>query len=774
MVNVPSTSGVGLSSVEALRRRTQFGPNSIEDEQEHPVRLAISKLWAPIPWMLEVAIVIQLGLGEYLEATVVFSLLLFNAALGFFQENRAQAILETLKKRLTLTASVCRDGTWSTLAAADLVPGDLITLSLGTVVPADVRLVAGTVLIDQSMVTGESISTDAKAGDETYAGSLIRRGQATAEVVTTGSRTRFGRGAELIRTAHVESTEQKAIFRVVRNLAFFNGGVTVLLILYAFLLHLPINQIVPLALVAVLASIPVALPSMFTLAGTVGARELARRGALPTRLSSLDEAAGVDILCADKTGTLTRNELAVSQSRPAPGFDEARLLALAALASSPAGADPVDAAFRQAAAGAPSAELTLVSFEPFDPVKKMSSAIATTSDGTKVTIVKGAYTVVADLSGPSTAIAESAQELAEAGFRVLAVAMGPADSLQMAGLVALSDPPRSDSLSLIQHLAQLGVRTVMVTGDAATTAGVIAKAVGISGAVSSVTALARQADIEHIGVFANVLPEDKFALVKTLQSRGHVVAMCGDGVNDAPALRQAQMGVAVFSATDVAKSAAGIILTEPGLGGVVAAIEVGRSTFQRILTYTLRSLTHKVVQVLFLLGGLIITGHAIITPILMVLMMITGDLLSMSSSTDHVIASSRPDVWRIGSLTIASVTLGLFDLTFCVGSILVGRFVWHLDPTALRTLAVITLVFSAQAVFYVVRERRRLWSSRPGLWLVLSSFVDVGLFSTLAITGTFMTSLAGTIVLSLAACAIGLALVLDSVKVVLFRRLAII
>ena len=526
--------------------------------------------------------------------------------------------------------------------------------------------------------------------------------------------------------------------------------------------------------VAVLASIPVALPSMFTLAGTVGARELAHRGALPTRLSSLDEAAGIDVLCADKTGTLTLNALAVSECRPAPGFDEARVLALAALASSSAGADPVDAAFRQAAAGVEAAkDLTLLSFEPFDPAKKMSTATARTSDGTTITIAKGAYTVIAGLTGESATIAGSARELQESGFRVLAVGMGPEGALQMVGLVALSDPPRPDSRSLVEHLGGLGVRTVMVTGDAAATAEVIAKAVGIGGATSAATQLARDADIEHVGVFANVLPEDKFALVKTLQSHGHVVAMCGDGVNDAPALRQAQMGVAVFTATDVAKSAAGIVLTEPGLSGVVAAIEVGRSTFQRILTYTLRSVTQKVVQVLFLFGGLIITGHAILTPMLMVLMMITGDLLSMSSATDYVRPSPSPNVWRIGNLTIASVILGLCDLTFCVGSIVVGRFVLHLGSSTLQTLAVVTLVFSGQAVFYVARERRRLWSSRPSLWLMLSSLVDVTIIVALAVSGILMTPLSIVIISYVASAAVGLAVILDSVKVVLFRRLAI-
>jgi H+-transporting ATPase len=772
--SVQGGSEPGLTTEEAVRRRAVHGPNAVAEERPHPVRLALSKLWAPVPWMLETAIVLQLWLGEYAEATIVAVLLLFNALLGFFQESRAQATLETLKSRLALTASVIRDGSWVVLPAAELVPGDLVTLSLGTVVPADVRVLDGSVLLDQSMLTGESVPVEAGPGIEVYAGAVVRRGQASAEVVAIGAGTRFGRGAELIRIAHVGSTQQKAIFRVVRNLALFNGGVTVLLIGYAFILQLPITQILPLALVAVLASIPVALPFMFTLAATVGARALARRGVLPTRLSALDEAAGIDVLCADKTGTLTLNSLAVGACRPAPGFDAPRVLHLAALASSEAGADPVDAAVRQAAAGTLAAQdLALVSFEPFDPVRKMSGATVETPDGAILTVVKGAYAVIAGLTGESASTARSATGLEEAGFRVLAVGIGTAGALRMAGLIALSDPPRPDSRALVEHLGRLGVRTVMVTGDAPTTAQVIARAVGIDGAISSVTPLPRGADLEHVGVFAGVLPEDKFALVKMLQARGHVVAMCGDGVNDAPALRQAQMGIAVLTATDVAKSAAGIVLTEPGLGGIVTAIEEGRSTFQRILTYTLRSVIQKVVQVLFLFGGLIISGHAIITPVLMVLMMITGDFLALSSSTDRVRPSSSPNVWRIGNLTVASIALGLVDLAFCLGSLLIGRFVLRLDPAALQTLALVTLVFSAQAVFYVSRERRHLWNSRPSRWMVLASITDLSLIVALALGGILMSPLPAGVVASVAVAAVLLAVVLDVVKVALFRRLDI-
>ena len=723
--------------------------------------------------MLEAAILLQLALGEYVEASVIAVLLVFNSTLGFFQEGRAQATLDALKSRLPLTASARRDGVWKTLSAAELVQGDVVKLSLGAVVPADVRLIDGSVLIDQSMLTGESVPIEADAGFETYAGALIRRGEAVSEVVATGSRTKFGRSAELIRTAHVESTEQKTIFRVVRNLALFNGGVTVLLAGYAVYLAMPPAQIAQLVLVAALASIPVALPSMFTLAATVGARAVARRGVLPTRLSALDEAAGMDLLCADKTGTLTRNELAVTACRALPGFDEAQILAMAALASADGGADTLDAAIRAASKPANVARWKLVTFTPFDPTRKMSEAAAIDAEGHPMRIVKGAFEVVAAIAEPAPPAAAIVEELQAKGFRVLVVAVGPTQPLRIAGVIALSDPPREDSAALVAQLHGLGVRTVMVTGDGAVTARVVAEAVGITAPICATVPLPHDIRAEEFGVFAGVLPEDKYALVQAFQRGGHVVGMCGDGANDAPALRQAQMGVAVSTATDVAKSAAGIVLTEPGLGGIVAAVQEGRTTFQRILTYTFRSIVHKVVQVLLLLAGLAISGTAVLTPLLMVLMMVAGDFFALSSAKDNVRVSPLPNVWRIGNLTIAGIILGFCDLVFCIASLAVGRFALGLDNDTLRTLTVVTLVYSGQAIFYVSRERRHLWSSRPGSWLIASSILDITLFSTLATQGILMTPLPTTIVACVFGAAIVLAFCLDAVKVMLFRRLAI-
>jgi H+-transporting ATPase len=770
-----SKSADGLTSAEARQRLDQFGPNAMPDTSSHPARMAIEKLWAPIPWMLEAAIVLQVVLGEYFEAGIIAVLLLFNAALGFFQESRAHATLIALKSRLALTASARRDGAWKNLPAADLVPGDIVKLSLGGVVPADVRLVEGNILLDQSMLTGESIATEAGPAFQTYAGALVRRGEAVAQITATGTRTKFGRTAELVRTAHVVSSQQKAVLRVVRNLAVFNGILIVILVVYSLAHSMPAREIIPLVLTAVLASIPVALPATFTLASALGARSLARQGVLPTRLSAVDEAASIDVLCADKTGTLTCNQLTVTAVRPMPGFDEPHVLMMAALASSDGGQDPVDGAIRSAASRKVGSNPPKLShFVPFDPGTKMCEATAVDPSVGTIRIVKGAFATVGVLAAPSPTASATANELESQGFRVLAVAAGPPMALQLLGLIALSDPAREDSAALVSELKTLGVRTVMVTGDAPATAVIVAHAVGLDGALCPPGPIPSDVRPETFAVFAGVLPEDKYKLVKAFQQTGHTVGMCGDGANDAPALRQAQIGIAVSTATEVAKSAAGVVLTDPGLAGIVASVKEGRITFQRIFTYALNSVTKKVVQVMFLGVGLIMTGHAILTPMLMVIVMITGDFLGMSLTTDNVRPSPLPNRWQIGNLTIAGIFMGVSELVLCIGVLTIGRFRMGLGIATLQTLAFFTLVCGNQATTYAVRARGRIWASpRPSRWLILSSVADVLIASTLATFGWLMMPLQFWIVGSVIAGAIAFAFVLDLVKASVFSRLKI-
>ena len=767
-------ASTGLTSDEARARLEKDGPNAMPDTSAHPLRNALAKFWAPVPWLLEASIVLELVLHKYYEAAVIAALLVFNAALAYFQESRAQATLAALKSRLALNASVQRDGAWKTVPAAELVCGDQVKLSLGGVVAADVHLISGSVELDQSMLTGESLPIEAGPGADTYAGALVRRGEATAAVTATGVRTKFGRTAELVRTAHAVSTQQTAVLKIVRNLAIFNSVVILAIGTYAYTHAMPWSEIVPLLLTSVLAIIPVALPATFTLAAAVGARALAKQGVLPTRLSAVDEAASIDVLCSDKTGTLTRNALSVTSVRPISGFDEAHVLGLAALASSEGGQDPVDEAIRAAASHKPASLLPkLAAFVPFDPVKKTSEATANDEKGGAVRIVKGAYTAVVALTAPSPAASAIVDELEKQGFRVLAVAEGSSASIRIVGMIALSDPPRSDSSSLISELHTLGVATVMVTGDAPITASIVAHAVGLNGAVCPSGKLPGAIKPQDFAVFAGILPEGKFDLVKAFQKSGHTVGMCGDGANDAPALRQAQIGIAVSTATDVAKSAAGVVLTEAGLGGIVAAVKEGRITFQRILTYTLNSVQKKIFQVLLLAVGLVMTGHAVLTPMLIVIVMITGDFLAMSLTTDRVRPSTMPNSWQIGRITSAGVILGICFLAFSTAVLALGKFQLHLGIEALQTLSVVGIVFGSQVTTYVIRGRQHLWGLRPSIWLVLSSVADLLIISTLATLGIAMAPLPITIIAGEFAAAIVFGAILDVVKIPVFARLKI-
>ena len=762
-----AASPSGLTTAEARRRLSEFGPNAIADQVSPPWRTFLAKFWGPIPWMLEVAIVVQFGRGAYIEATAVGGLLLFNATMGFVQEGRAGAALAALKKRLAPTALVRRDGGWVRLLASELVPGDAIRLPLGVVVPADATVVSGSVLVDQSMLTGESVAVDTNPGGNVYAGSTVRRGQAIAEVTATGSKTYFGRAAELVRVAQAVSTEQKAIFGVTRNLAIVNGTVAVFLIGFAYAMRLPTADLIGFALMALLATIPVALPATFTLSAAFGAQMLARRGVLLTRLSAAHEAAAMDVLCADKTGTLTQNALEVVDVVSMPGFDRERVLALAALASSEADQDPVDAAIRSAAAKATGRGTTerLVRFVPFDPATRMSEAFTVNSEGVELRIAKGAFQEITQVAEQASADARRLlDDLAGRGNRVIVVAAGPQHGLRLAGLIALSDPPREDSARLIADLRDMGVRTVMVTGDSAITAAAIAGKVGITGAACPPERISDDLSTDQFGVFARVVPEEKYRLVKALQSHGHVVGMCGDGVNDAPALRQAQIGIAVSTATDAAKAAAGMVMTEPGLAGIVFAVREGRIAFQRLLTYTFNMLIKKVEIVLFLAVGLVLTGQAVLTPVLMVLMLLTNDFLAMSLTTDRASPAPMPSRWRMRNITAAAVILGLCKLAFTTTMLVFGTFRLGLHAGELHTLAFVTLIFGNQAVMYVVRERRHMWSSRPSGWVLASSVLDIGTVSVLALSGTLMEPLEWRLMVNIFVAAIGFALLLDQIK----------
>jgi H+-transporting ATPase len=764
-----------LTSSQVAQRLREFGPNAVAAEAPVRWRVLLAKFWSPIPWLLEAAIVLELSLGKYAETAIIAGLLVFNATLSLVQEGRASAALAALIKRLAPTALVRRDGKWARRPAAELVPGDAIRLPLGTLVPADARLLSGSIMVDQSMLTGESVPVDASPGSSLYAGSLVRRGQAVAEVTATGSKTYFGRTAELVRVARSASTEQTAILGVTRNLAMVNGAVAALIIAYSFFVALPADDLIRLALTALLATIPVALPATFTLSAAFAAQTLARCGVLLTRLSAAQEAASMDVLCADKTGTLTRNELRVVEVSALPGFDRERVLAWAALASSESEQDPIDAAIRTAAAntadGLPKERLAR--FVPFDPDTKTSEAFAVDRDGNEMRIVKGAYEIISKMADFSANARLLVDGLAGQGHRVIAVAAGKSSSLRLIGLLAISDPPREDSAKLIATLRDMGVRTMMVTGDSAVTAAAIARKIGIDSGVCPPEKLPTALGAHECGVVARVMPEQKFRLVQALQQAGHFVGMCGDGVNDAPALRQAQIGIAVSSATDVAKAAAGMVLTETGLAGIVSAVREGRVAFQRLLTYAFNMMVKKVEIVLFLAVGLAITGHAVMRPVLMVLMLMTNDFLAMSLTMDRAAPAPLPARWRTANITAAAVLLGACKLAFSTTVLAYGHYRLGLGARELQTLALVTLVFGAQALLFAVRERGHFWSSAPSKWVLAACFTDITIVSVLALSGTLMEPLPWRVLLAVFVAATALALILDQIKLLVTSRIKV-
>ncbi|HEY6344714.1 MAG TPA: plasma-membrane proton-efflux P-type ATPase [Bryobacteraceae bacterium] len=776
---IPATSAApsGLTTQQAAQLLSQFGPNTVSEERELWLRALGSKFWAPVPWMLEAAIVLELLLHKNIDAVVIAALLVFNAGISFIQESHAQQALALLRGRLSVEARVRRDDAWQRIPAKGLVPGDLIHLRMGDIVPADAHLTSGTVLVDQSALTGESTPADLKGGDTAYTGGIIKRGEATAVVTATGSHTYFGKTAELVRQAKAAGHLQEMIFTVVKYLVALDVVIVAAVLVYALNTGILLGDVLPFCLMLLVASIPVALPATFTLASALGTRELIHQGVLVSRLSAIEDAAAMDLLATDKTGTLTKNELSVAAIIATPPHSEADVIRFAALASDEATQDPIDLAILTAARarGVSTADFKIRDFIPFEPSTKRSEALL--QHGTQsVRVVKGAPLEIAALVG--TRRIPEAEKLAAEGYRVLAVAAGSEGSsaqfMKFAGVIGLLDPPRDDSARFVGTLQSLGVRVVMITGDTLETAQTIASKVGITGPACAPERLRSDPDAPRdCNVFAGVLPEDKFRLVQAQQHAGHIVGMTGDGVNDAPALKQAEVGVAVANATDVAKSAASLVLTNPGLSDIVSAVETSRRIYQRMLTYTLNKIIKTIEIAVFLSLGLVFTRSLVVTPLLIVLLLFTNDFVTMSIATDRVSFSKRPDRWRIRALVTTAAPLAVLLVLFSLSVLLTGRNILSLSASQIQTLAFLTLVFGGQGTVYLVRERRHFWGSRPSRWMLLSSGVDVAVVSFLAIHGILMAPLAAMIVAGLLVTVVLYLFVVDYLKIAIFRRFGV-
>jgi len=766
----------GLTSAEAQRRLLQYGPNTVAEEHAHPWIAFLHKFWAPVPWMLEATIALQLALGKADEAAIIAALLVFNAILSFVQENRANNALALLKGRLAIQARVFRDQAWQRVAAQELVPGDVVHLRMGDLAPADVKLLDGQVLLDQSALTGESLPVEAGAGSTANAGVIVKRGEATGEVTATGPRTYFGKTAELVRSARTASHLETLIFTIVKYLVALDVLLVAALLAYTWATGFPLTEVIPFALILLVASVPIALPATYTLATALGALELAQRGVLVTRLSAIEEAAAMDVLASDKTGTITQNRLALAARHPYAPHTGDDLLRLAALACDDATQDPIDLAILEAARsrGLLAAMPRRLRFIPFDPETKRSEAVFD-QDGRQLRVLKGAPRVIAALIQGAPDIRADVERLGAEGSRVLAVAVETDGTLHLAGLVGLQDPPRDDSRALIRNLRNLGVRVLMVSGDGPATARAIAAQVDIGERVCPPGGLHEEIGkrVLDYDVFARVLPEDKFHLVRALQHAGHIVGMSGDGVNDAPALKQAEVGIAVANATDVAKAAASLVLTNPGLADIEAAVETSRRIYQRMLTYTLNKIIKTLEIAIFLSVGVMLTGVFVITPLLIVLLLFTNDFVTMALATDRVAYSRKPERWHIPALMqTAGILAGLvLILSFTV--FFAGRDWLHLPLAQLQTLIFVMLVFTGQGNVYLVRERRHFWKSMPSRWLLLASALDVFIVGILATQGILMAPIPLALVAGLMGLVVSYLIVVDFLKIRIFQHFSL-
>ncbi len=770
---VGSPADVGLTSARAAALLAERGPNAVPEQRPGVLSRLAGGLWAPVPWMLEVTVLLEAVLGKWLDAAIVGVVLVFNAGLGFVQQQRAAAALALLRRRLEVNARVCRDGLWQQVPAAELVDGDLVHVRVGDLAPADLRITSGGVLVDQSTLTGESVPVERGPDQQVFAGSTIARGEATATVSATGARTYFGRTAQLVGGAQSADHLGAVVLRMVRVFIAIDVLLAVAATIYMAASGVSGAQIVSFTVVLLLASVPVALPAAFALAGALGARQLAGQGILTARLAAVSDAAEMDVLCVDKTGTITANRLTLESLSADPGVSETELLRMAAGACDEATQDPIDLAILRAAAQRGVNPDVRTSFVPFDPATKRAEAVLQRGSVT-VSVTKGAPQVIAALAHQPTD--PRVAELAATGARVLAVASRESgQQWQRLGLVALADPPRPEAAALVGELADLGIRVIMVSGDSAATAATVAARIGLIGPVLRTEALHDpDADVLGAAVIAEVLPEDKYALVQRLQNAGHTVGMTGDGVNDAPALRQADVGIAVAGATDVAKSAAGIVLTREGLTDIIGLVQESRRIHQRSLTYALNVSAKKLEVPLLLTFGVFAWRQFLFTPLLMALLLLGNDVVSMAITTDRTGYGRRPEQWNVRHVILGAALIAAPLLTASISLLWWTRNVWpRLDAVGLQTLIFLTLIISSQATIYLARTRGHAWSSRPSRWLLAATAANFAAALTLALTGTLMAPLL-PVLAAIAAAAIGLAALLaDYLKVPIFDALGL-
>ncbi len=751
------SSAEGLTQAEAQKRLTQYGPNEIEEKKTNLFLKFLSYFWGPIPWMIEVAVILSGVVGQWPDFFIILVLLIANSVVGFWEEREAGNAIAALKSKLAVKARVKRDGKWVTPAARELVPGDVIRLRLGDIVPADARLLDGDpVEVDQSALTGESLPATRKPGEAVFSGSIIRQGEIGALVYATGGKTYFGKTAQLVQEAHTVSHFQKAVLKIGNYLIVLAVALVSLIIIVAIVRGDHFFTTLQFALVLTVAAIPVAMPTVLSVTMAVGARLLAKKQAIVSKLTAIEELAGVDILCSDKTGTLTQNKLTLGDPFGVNGIPADQVILNAALASRAENNDTIDLAVlgglknKEALKG-----FQVIHFQPFDAVHKRTEATVKGADGKEFKVSKGAPQVILELSANAgevkPAVDKAVNDFAARGFRSLGVARAEADGKwRFLGVLPLFDPPRDDAKATIATALAMGVKVKMVTGDALAIAQETAKKLDMGTNILDAAGLGDSKkeespevieSIEKADGFAQVFPEHKFHIVEVLQKRGHIVGMTGDGVNDAPALKKADCGIAVLGATDAARAAAAIVLMTPGLSVIIDAIKESRRIFQRMNSYAIYRIAETLRVLLFMTAAILIFNFYPLTAVMIVMLALLNDGAILSIAYDNVHFKNQPESWNMRMVLGIATVLGVLGPIAAFGLFFLGDRVFHLDHPHLQTLMYLMLSVAGHLTIFLTRTRGPLWSIRPAriLWMAV---LGTQIIATLiAVYGFFMTPL---------------------------------
>jgi H+-transporting ATPase len=720
----------GLSSSEAEKRLNQYGPNEIQEKKVNPLKKFFGYFWGPIPWMIEVAVIMSAIIQRWPDFAIILTLLIVNAVVGFWQERNAGNAIEMLKQRLAIKARVLRDGKWQETLAGKLVPGDVIRVRLGEIVPADVKLIDGDyLLIDESALTGESLPVEKHVSNVGYASSIVKQGEMNALVVNTGTRTFFGKTTKLVEQAKTPSHFQKAISKIGDYLIFLAIGLVIVIFLASIFRGQNILEIIQFALILTVASIPAALPAVLSVTMAIGAIALAKKEAIVSKLVSIEEMASMDVLCSDKTGTITKNALTLGEIKPYGEFSETDALLFSALASREEDNDPIDASIFTKTCNIPPIvfaidQVQVTKFTPFDPVIKRTEATIKEKDGSQFKVTKGAPQVILSLIDDKKAInrelLEDVDKFAKKGYRALGVAKTNSDNnWQFVGLIALFDPPREDSAETIKTAQSMGVNVKMVTGDHIAIAKEISSKVNLGSNIVLPTAFLEkhegeaQRAVEEADGFAEVFPEHKYRIVELLQRKGHIVGMTGDGVNDAPALKKANAGIAVECATDAAKSAADIVLTKPGLSIIIDAIKESRKIFQRMTNYGTYRIAETIRVLLFMTASIVAFQFYPVTALMLVLLALLNDLPIMTIAYDNVKYSDKPEKWDMRSLLGIATFLGIIGVFSSFGIFYIGLNVLKLDPLVLQSFIYLKLSVAGHLTIFVARTKGHFWSVKP-------------------------------------------------------------